>query len=108
MLPAPEEAPHPQTMPTAPPRFLRAVYPLRQTVLTQWVQLGDSLDAWREEIAGMWPFTRNNGIAEGFHNEMELIARQPYGFRNFENYRMRVKVLCSRSAWDRGLPPLLA
>ncbi len=42
----------------------------------------------------MWRFTRNNGITEGFHNEMELISRQAYGFRNFQNYRMRVKVLC--------------
>jgi transposase len=25
---------------------------------------------------------------------MELINRQAFGFRNFENYRMRVKVLC--------------
>jgi len=34
-------------------------------------------------------------ITEGFHNKMELISRQAYGFRNFENYRLRVKVLCS-------------
>jgi len=33
----------------------------------------------------MWRFTRNNGITEGFHNKMELINRQAYGFRNFEN-----------------------
>ena len=33
-------------------------------------------------------------ITEGFHNKMELINRQAYGFRNFENYRLRVKVLC--------------
>jgi transposase len=26
---------------------------------------------------------------------METISRQAYGFRNFENYRLRVKVLCS-------------
>ena len=26
---------------------------------------------------------------------MELINRQAYGFRNFQNYRLRVKVLCS-------------
>jgi len=38
--------------------------------------------------------TRNNGITEGFHNKMELINRQAYGFRNFENYRLRVKLLC--------------
>jgi transposase len=76
------------------PRFLRAIYQLRQAGLPQLVQLGETLHAWREEIAAMWRFTRNNGITEGFHNKMELITRQAYGFRNFENYRLRVKVLC--------------
>ena len=76
------------------PRFLRAVYQLRQARLPQLVQLGDTLHSWSAEIATMWRFTRNNGITEGFHNKMELISRQAYGFRNFENYRMRVKVLC--------------
>jgi transposase len=77
------------------PRFLRAVYQLRQTGLAQLVQLGQTLAAWSEEIVAMWRFTRNNGITEGFHNKMELISRQAYGFRNFENYRLRVKVLCA-------------
>ena len=63
------------------PRFLRAV-------------LGDTLHSWSEEIARMWRFTRSNGITEGFHNKMETISRQAYGFRNFENYRQRVQVLC--------------
>ena len=76
------------------PRFLRAIYQLRQAGLPQLVALGETLDVWREEIAAMWRFTRNNGITEGFHNKMELISRQAYGFRNFENYRLRVKVLC--------------
>lgn len=30
-----------------------------------------------------------------FHNKIEAISRVAYGFRNFENYRRRVKVLCS-------------
>lgn len=77
------------------PRFLRSIQQLREAGLAQLVQLGDTLYAWREEIAAMWRFTRNNGITEGFHTKMELINRQAYGFRNFENYRMRVKVLCS-------------
>ena len=77
------------------PRLLCAIHQLRQAGLAQLVQLGDTLHAWREEIATMWRFTRNNGITEGFHNKMELITRQAYGFRNFQNYRMRVKVLCS-------------
>jgi transposase len=66
----------------------------RQAGLPQLVQLGETLDAWRDEIGAMWRLTRNNGITEGFHNKMELIGRQAYGFRNFENYRLRVKVLC--------------
>jgi len=77
------------------PRFLRAVYQLRQAGLAQLVQLGQTLHSWSEEIVAMWRFTRNNGITEGFHNKMELINRQAYGFRNFQNYRLRVKVLCS-------------
>jgi transposase len=76
------------------PRFLRAIAQLRQANLPQLVQLGQTLFAWRAEIAAMWRFTRNNGITEGFHNKMELISRQAYGFRNFENYRLRVKVQC--------------
>ncbi|WP_423202101.1 transposase [Legionella fairfieldensis] len=38
--------------------------------------------------------TALNGITEGFHRKMKLIQRRAYGFRNFENYRLRVRVLC--------------
>lgn len=34
-------------------------------------------------------------FTEGFHTKMEVLQRQAYGFRNFNNYRLRVKVLCS-------------
>ncbi len=74
--------------------LLRSIQHLRTCGLTQMITLGETFDSWKEEIATMWRFTRNNGITEGFHNKMETISRQAYGFRNFENYRMRVKVLC--------------
>jgi transposase len=77
------------------PRFLRTIGELRQSGLAQLVVLGETLHSWSEEIARMWRFTRSNGITEGFHNKMETISRQAYGFRNFENYRQRVQVLCS-------------
>jgi transposase len=56
--------------------------------------LGETLDSWKNEIARMWRFTRNNGITEGFHTKMEVLQRQAYGFRNFRNYRLRVVVMC--------------
>jgi transposase len=77
------------------PRFLRAIADLRQSALAQLVTLGDTLHSWREEIARMWRFTRSNGITEGFHNKMETINRQAYGYRSFENYRQRVLVVCA-------------
>jgi len=76
-------------------RLLSAIDQLRQIPFPQLATLGETLFSWRAELVAMWRFTRNNGITEGFHNKMELISRQAYGFRNFENYRMRVKVLCA-------------
>ena len=58
-------------------------------------QLGRTLGSWSQEIARMWRFTKNNGITEGFHNKMEMIKRRAFGFRNFENYRVRVRALCA-------------
>ena len=40
---------------------------------------------------------QNNGITEGFHTKMEMMTRRAYGFRNFENYRLRVLAHCG---WD--------
>jgi len=75
-------------------RFLKALHDLSQAKLAQLVQLGQTLAAWSVEIATMWRFTRNNGITEGFHTKMEVLQRQAYGFRNFGNYRLRVRVMC--------------
>ena len=76
------------------PRVLRAIYQLRQAQVRQLITLGETLASWSEEIAAMWRFTHNNGITEGFHTKLEVLQRQAYGFRNFDNYRLRVKVLC--------------
>ena len=57
-------------------------------------KLGRTLREWFEPIIRMWRFTRNNGITEGFHRKMKLIQRRAYGFRNFENDRLRVLVEC--------------
>lgn len=76
-------------------RFIRALHELSQAGLAHLVQLGQTLQSWSVEIATMWRFTRNNGITEGFHTKMEVLQRQAYGFRNFNNYRLRVKIMCS-------------
>jgi hypothetical protein len=49
-----------------------------------------------DEIAAMWRFTKNNSITESFHRKMKLIQRRAYGFRNFQNYRLRVIAACGQ------------
>jgi transposase len=58
---------------------------------------GSTLQAWLEPIVRMWRFTKTNGITEGLHTKMEMISRRAFGFRNFNNYRLRVIALCG---WD--------
>jgi transposase len=76
------------------PHLLRAISDLKTSGFPQLVTLGETLDSWAAEIATMWRFSRNNGITEGFHTKMEVLQRQAYGFRNFNNYRLRVQVMC--------------
>lgn len=77
------------------PIFLRFTQQLLDSPFEPLQTLGKSLQAWDKEIVRMWRFTRSNGITEGFHNKMELISRRAYGFRNFQNYRLRVRALCA-------------
>jgi transposase len=77
------------------PIFLKMLKALKESIFKPLVTLGKTLTQWKEAIVCMWRFTKNNGITEGFHRKMKLIQRRAYGFRNFENYRLRVKVLCA-------------
>lgn len=77
------------------PELLWIIEELKNIPFKHLQTLGNTLDSWKEEIARMLRFSKTNGITEGLHNKMEMISRRAYGFRNFENYRLRVRVLCS-------------
>jgi len=76
------------------PRLLALLEQLRDSPLRT---LARTLTSWLEPLIAMWRFSKSNGITEGFHNKMEMISRRAYGFRNFENYRLRVLTHCG---WD--------
>jgi len=67
---------------------------LKRSGLAALQRLAQTLQSWAEPIACMWRFSKNNAITEGFHRKMKLIQRRAYGFRNFENYRLRVIAQC--------------
>lgn len=73
------------------PKFLTLI---RQFEQSPAKALAATLRSWLEPIVRMWRFSKSNGITEGFHTKMEMLSRRAYGFRNFENYRMRVMAQC--------------
>lgn len=79
-------------------RELKECMDLMRTEATHHFQaLADTLSKWFEPIIRMWRFSKNNGITEGFHRKIKGIQRRGYGYRNFQNYRLRVLVECSHS-----------
>lgn len=56
------------------------------TIFTHSVQ---TIDRWLEEIVNYFDHRTTNGIVEGINNKLKLIKRSGYGFRNFENFRLR-------------------
>lgn len=76
-------------------RYLWLVEELRTSSFKPLQKLGETMYRWREEIVRMFRFRKTNSITEGLHNKMEMITRRAFGFRNFKNYKLRVKVHCS-------------
>jgi len=74
--------------------LLQTIRDLGESSFAPLATLAKTLSSWKEEIACRWRFTKNNGITEGFHRKMKLIQRRAYGFRNFNNYRLRVIAQC--------------
>jgi transposase len=85
---------------TAQAKRARKMLPQLLMLLEQFAHgpgqaLASTLRSWLEPIVRMWRFSKSNGITEGFHPKMEMLSRRgAYGFRNFENYRMRVLAQC--------------
>ena len=77
--------------------LMEMIRKLQATTLEPLRTLGATLERWKEEIGRMMRFSKTNGITEGFHNKMEMLSRRAFGFRNFNNYRMRVLAHCG---WD--------
>lgn len=80
------------------PLFLDCIKELKSSGFGPMRKLGKTLESWQEEIVRMWRFSKTNSITEGLHCKMEMISRRAFGFRNFENYRLRVRVHCGY-AW---------
>jgi transposase len=68
--------------------------------------LGKTLKSWRSEILAHHDTGASNGPTEGLNLCVKKVKRCGHGFRNFENYRLRVLLHAGGVTWpDRPTPP---
>jgi len=58
--------------------------------LAEFRELLRTLGNWREEILNYFDCRITNGFVEGKNNRIKTIKRMAYGYRNMDNFRMRI------------------
>jgi len=58
--------------------------------LPEFKELVHTLANWREEILSYFDYRITNGFVEGKNNRIKTIKRMAYGYRNMDNFRLRI------------------
>ena len=80
------------------PQRARAALPAR-TMPPEIQRLGRTLQDWFEKIANFHLARVSNGPTEALNNLIKRIKRIGFGFRNFENYRIRALLYAGKPNW---------
>lgn len=67
---------------------------LAHSALPELKRLRRTLRSWRQEILGYFENRLTNARTEGFNNVAKLVQKRAYGYRSFENYRLRLLNAC--------------
>ena len=66
--------------------------------LPEFKELLHTLTNWREEILNYFDYRITNGFVEGKNNRIKTIKRTAYGYRNMDNFRLRILATNSKGA----------
>lgn len=74
--------------------FVHLTDQMAHSQLPEIISLRKTLMKWRIEILNYFKFRLTNARTEGYNNVAKVIKRRSYGFRNFQNYRLRLLNAC--------------
>lgn len=60
----------------------------------EFAEFARTVKAWESELLAHFPSGATNGATEGITNLIKVVKRQGFGYRNFENFRLRVLYRC--------------
>ena len=71
-------------------QFVKMLDHMAKSTATRVSTLRTTLLQWKKEILAFFTHRISNGRTEGFNRKAKLIQRASYGFKNFENYRLKL------------------
>jgi transposase len=75
--------------------FIKLTDDMARSKNKRLVSYRNTFRSWNQEILNYFSTNGlNNGRTEGFNRKAKLIQRCAYGFRNFENYRLKLLYSC--------------
>ena len=72
---------------------------LRKAMPAEIQKLGRTIKQWFEKICNFHLARVSNGPTEALNNLIKRVKRVAFGFRNFENYRIRVLLYAGKPNW---------
>ena len=72
---------------------------LRKAMPPEVQKLGRTIKTWFEKICNFHIARVSNGPTEALNNLIKRVKRVAFGFRNFENYRIRVLLYAGKPNW---------
>ena len=83
----------------------KAIIGCRHDWVPEIKSLGRTLNRWQTEILNHHRTGASNGPTEGLNLSIKKIKRCGHGFRNFDNYRLRVLLHTGGINWPATRPP---
>jgi transposase len=74
--------------------FTRLTDVLAMSSLPEIKTFRKTLMRWRDEILAYFKIPITNGRTEGFNGKAKLVKRRAYGYKSFENYRLKLLNAC--------------
>jgi transposase len=71
-------------------KFETLIVQLEQFEVGKIKEMSNTLKKWRPYILNFFESRTTNAFIEGCHNKIKLLKRMSYGFRNFENYVLKI------------------
>ena len=66
------------------------IYAAQDSGISEYNKCSNTLINWQTEILNTFEYPYSNGFAEGCNNQIKVLKRTGYGYRNFNRFRKRI------------------